>query len=170
MEENKQQKFIYMKKLNKLNLVLTLTFLLSMNVCGQAQAPKERLEEAKKAIAESNAIYFHSFVKNDPDIFVERYAEDACIMAPFAAQQCGLENAANFFRDAYDNYGLRNGKFITTAVYGDANEYVTEEGLWQSFNAKGELFDDGKFLVLWKKTEKGWKMFRDSFSSNRNMK
>jgi hypothetical protein len=44
---------------------------------------------------------------------------------------------------------------------------VTEEGLWQSFNAKGELFDDGKFLVLWKKTSKGWKMYRDSFSSNR---
>jgi ketosteroid isomerase-like protein len=43
---------------------------------------------------------------------------------------------------------------------------VTEEGLWQSFNAKGELFDDGKFLVLWKKTKNGWKMFRDSFSSN----
>ena len=35
-----------------------------------------------------------------------------------------------------------------------------------SVNAKGELFDDGKFLVLWKKTKNGWKMFRDSFSSN----
>jgi ketosteroid isomerase-like protein len=51
-------------------------------------------------------------------------------------------------------------------VYGDGKEYVTEEGFWQSFNAKGELFDDGKFLVLWKKTKNGWKMFRDSFSSN----
>jgi ketosteroid isomerase-like protein len=136
----------------------------------QSQSGKQNLEEAKKAIAESNAIYFQSFVKNDPTIFAERYAEDACIMAPFAPQQCGRENAAKFFRDAYDNYGLRNGKFITTAVYGDATTYVTEEGLWQSFNAKGELFDDGKFLVLWKKTDKGWKMFRDSFSSNRNMK
>jgi ketosteroid isomerase-like protein len=29
------------------------------------------------------------------------------------------------------------------------------------------MFDDGKFLVLWKKTDKGWKMYRDSFSSNR---
>jgi ketosteroid isomerase-like protein len=27
--------------------------------------------------------------------------------------------------------------------------------------------DEGKYLVLWKKTAKGWKMFRDSFSSNR---
>jgi len=89
--------------------------------------------------------------------------------APFAPQACGKENAAKFYRAAYDDYGLRNGRFITTAVYGDAVEYVTEEGLWQSYNAKGELFDNGKYLVLWRKTKKGWKMFRDSFSSNRKM-
>lgn len=143
---------------------------LATNGFSQTKSAKERLDEAKKAIAESNAVYFQSFAKNDPSIFTDRYAEDACIMAPFAPQQCGRENAARFFKDAYENYGLRNGKFITTAVYGDAVDFVTEEGLWQSFNAKGELFDDGKFLVLWKKTDKGWKMFRDSFSSNRSVK
>ena len=136
--------------------------------CNSLQATSNNLEEAKKAIAESNAIYFESFVKNDSSIFIDRYAEDACIMAPFAPQACGHENAARFFRAAYDNYGLRNGRFITTAVYGSGKEFVTEEGLWQSFNEKGELFDDGKFLVLWKKTSNGWKMFRDSFSSNRS--
>ena len=127
----------------------------------------DRLEEAKKEIAKSNAIYFQSFVKNDSSLFIGRYATDACIMAPFAPQACGRDNAAKFFRAAYDDYGLRNGRFITTAVYGDAVEYVTEEGIWQSYNAKGKLFDNGKYLVLWKKTKKGWKMFRDSFSSNR---
>jgi ketosteroid isomerase-like protein len=127
------------------------------------------LEEARKAIAESNAVYFESFVKNDSSIFINRYAKDACIMAPNSVQMCGRDAAAKFFRAAYDSYGMRNGKFITTAVYGDGVEFVTEEGLWQSFNAKGELFDDGKFLVLWKKTPEGWKMFRDSFSSNRKL-
>jgi hypothetical protein len=51
-------------------------------------------------------------------------------------------------------------------VYGLGDGYVVEEGLWQSFGANQMMFDDGKFLVLWKKTAKGWKMFRDSFSSN----
>lgn len=136
--------------------------------CNNLQATDNSLEDAKKAIKESNEIYFESFAKNDSSIFIDRYAEDASIMAPFAPQACGRENAAKFFRAAYDNYGLRNGKFITTAVYGNGDQFVTEEGLWQSFNEKGELFDDGKFLVLWKKTGKGWKMFRDSFSSNRH--
>lgn len=133
-------------------------------------AASAQLEEAKKAIAQSNALYFEAFVKNDSSIFINSYAEDACILAPNAPAACGREAIAAFFRSGYQDYGLRNGKFITTNVYGDGKEYVTEEGLWQSFNAKGELFDDGKFLVLWKKTRNGWKMFRDSFSSNRGTK
>ena len=152
---------------NRKNILLLATLALTYSFA-YGQAPKNTaLEEAKKAIAASNAIYFESFVKNDPSIFVNRYAEDACILAPNAPAICGREAAAQFFKSAYEEYGLRNGKFITTAVYGDGKEYVTEEGLWQSFDANGKLFDDGKFLVLWKKTPQGWKMFRDSFSSNR---
>lgn len=156
-----------MKKIEKAILIL---FALGCSFA-HAQSGKSSqnapLEEAKKAIAASNAIYFESFAKNDPSIFVNRYAKDACILAPNAPAMCGREAAAQFFKTAYDEFGLKNGKFITTAVYGDGKEYVTEEGLWQSFDAQGKLFDDGKFLVLWKKTEEGWKMFRDSFSSNR---
>lgn len=126
------------------------------------------LVEATKAIAESNAIYFESFATNNPEIFVERYADDACIMAPGSVQLCGREAAEQFFHTAYNEFGLRNGKFITTAIYGDGQKFVTEEGLWQSFDDEGNLFDDGKFLVLWKKTGRGWKMYRDSFNSNRN--
>jgi len=129
-------------------------------------AATAQLEEAKAAIAKSNARYFQAFVKNDSSIFINSYAEDACILAPNAQPFCGREAFAQFFRGGYNDYGLRNGKFITTNVYGDGKEYVTEEGLWQSINSKGEVFDDGKFLVLWKKTRDGWKMFRDSFSSN----
>jgi ketosteroid isomerase-like protein len=132
------------------------------------KAQADLREAAAKAIAESNAIYFNAYVHNDSAVFIERYADDACILAPNAPTMCGREAVARFFRESYNQYGMRNGKFITTAIYGDGKEYVTEEGLWQSFDAAGNLFDDGKFLVLWKKTEKGWKMYRDSFSSNRN--
>lgn len=151
------------------NLFVILFICVIALSCNRQKSTDKRLDEAKRAIAESNAIYFESFVNNDSSIFISRYAKEACIMAPNTPRVCGHEEGAKFFRTAYNDYGMRDGKFITTAVYGDAVEYVTEEGLWQSFNAKGELFDNGKFLVLWKKTPEGWKMFRDSFSSNRNL-
>jgi ketosteroid isomerase-like protein len=124
------------------------------------------LEEARKAIAASNEVYFQAFVKGDSSLFIERYADDCCIMSPGMPALCGTDAARQFFRTAYHDIGLRNGKFITTEVYGLGDNYVVEEGLWQSFGANQMMFDDGKFLVLWKKTAKGWKMFRDSFSSN----
>lgn len=152
--------------MNKL-IVLGVTVLVLMACQVENSTEMDPLKEAKEAIAESNAIYFTSFVKNDSSIFINRYAEDACIMAPNASQMCGRDAAAQFFRTAYEEYGLRDGKFITTAVYGDGKEFVTEEGLWQSFDSDHNLFDDGKFLVLWKRTDSGWRMYRDSFSSNR---
>jgi ketosteroid isomerase-like protein len=124
------------------------------------------LEEAKSAIAQSNAIYFQSFSTGDSTIFIHRYAEDCSIMAPDAPALSGKDAPLDFWRIAYYKIGLRNGKFITKQVYGDGNQYVTEEGLWLSYDANNKLFDHGKFLVLWKKTADGWKMFRDSFSSD----
>ena len=157
------EKFSHLK-----NIIITLlcTSLTIMVTRGQARKDEEFLSAAKKAIAGSNAVYFESFVKNDSSIFINRYSKDGCIMAPNAPALCGREAAAKFFKKAH-LAGLHHGKFITTAVYGEGKEFVTEEGLWQSFDARGNLFDDGKFLVLWKRTAEGWKMFRDSFSSNR---
>jgi ketosteroid isomerase-like protein len=146
--------------------IILLMPLFIYNFPTEEQTQSSNLAEAKEAIAKSNAIYFTAFAKGDASIFINRYATDCCIMAPHTPAVCGPGAALAFFKIAYDKIGLRNGKFITTEVYGVGNEYVAEAGLWQSFNAKNELFDDGKFLVLWKKTSKGWKMFRDSFSSN----
>jgi len=151
----------------KISKILLLSAIaLSLFACANRTIDNSNLEEVKKAIEESNAIYFDAFVKNDSSIFINRYAEDACILAPNTPPMCGRDAALEFFRVAYHEFGLRNGKFITTGVYGLTEEFVTEEGQWQSFDASGKLFDNGKFLVLWKKTPQGWKMYRDSFSSN----
>ena len=125
------------------------------------------LEEAKKAIAASNEIYFQAFAKGDSSLFIDRYAKDCWIMLPNTPALCGADAPLEFFKMAYNKLGLRNGKLITIDVFGDGVEFVTEEGFWQSFDANNKLFDNGKFLVLWKKTPDGWKMFRDSISSDR---
>jgi len=135
--------------------------------CQSQQTMNDNLEEAKKAIAVSNDIYFQAFVKGDSSLFIDRYAKDCWIMPPNAPALCGVDAPLEFFKTAYNKYGLRNGKFITIDIFGDGVEYVIEEGFWQSFDAENKLIDNGKFLVLWKKTPEGWKMFRDSFSSDR---
>lgn len=134
---------------------------------GQAQqSTNANLEEAKKAIAASNEMYFQAFAKGDSSIFIDRYAKDCWIMPPNAPALCGADAPYEFFKTAYNNFGLRNGKFITIDVFGDGVEFVTEEGFWQSLDANNKMLDNGKFLVLWKKTPDGWKMLRDSWNSD----
>lgn len=158
--------------INRNNIPTVMQLLILLFLFGHCDAQQAKrnanLEEAKKAIAESNSIYFQAFAKGDSSIFIDRYAKDCWIMPPNAPAMCGAEAPLKFFKIAYEQIGLRNGKFITIDVFGDGEEYVTEVGFWQSFDVNNKLFDEGKFLVLWKKTAKGWKMFRDSFSSDRN--
>lgn len=86
-------------------------------------------------------------------------------MPPDSPAWCGPDAALTFYKIAYDQLKLRDGKFITLQVYSAGQDYVVEEDLWQSFDANHVMMDDGKFLVLWKKTPKGWKMFRDSLAA-----
>src|ERR1700727_1512409 len=156
-----------MKKIFIIPAQLILLSFLYLNCLAQ-QTTNANLEEAKKAIAASNGILFQAFVKGDSSIFIDRYAKDCWIMPPNAPALCGADAPYEFFKTAYYKFGLRNGKFITIDVFGDAVDFVTEEGFWQSFDAKNKLVDNGKFLVLWKKTPDGWKMFRDSFNSDQS--
>jgi ketosteroid isomerase-like protein len=155
--------------MKKINIPMPLVMAI-LSITSYAQSKENvLLKEAKKAITKSNATYHQSLIKNDPSIFINSYSEDACILAPNIPMACGREALANFFKEGYA-MGLRNGRFITTNVYGDGKEYVTEEGIGEVFDANGKLLDEVKYLVLWKKTKNGWKMFRDSFSSNLHQK
>jgi ketosteroid isomerase-like protein len=146
---------------------IILILCMSLN-CMAQPTNHSNLDEAKMAIASSNAIYFRAFAKGDSSLFIDRYAKDCWIMPPNAPTLCGINAPLEFFKTAYNKYGIRNGKFITIDVFGDGLEFVTEEGFWQSFDADNKMTDHGKFLVLWKKTEDGWKMYRNSFSSDRD--
>src|SRR5882672_12248147 len=152
--------------MKQIKLLIATSLLALLSATSQAQSSP--LESAKIAIAKSNGIYFQSFAKGDSSLFIQRYAKDCWIMPPNAQVLCGEGAPLEFFKLAYNQIGLRNGKFITIDVFGDGKEYVTEIGFWQSFDADNKLFDNGKYLVLWKKTPDGWKMYRDSFSSDRN--
>jgi ketosteroid isomerase-like protein len=128
------------------------------------------LEEARKAISASNDHYFQAFENNDASLFVSRYAEDCWIMLPNAPTLCGPNAAKDFLQRGYEKFGIRNGKLITADVYGVSEDVVAEVGFYKLYNIGNIEFDDGKFIVLWKKTPQGWKMWRESFNSSRSRK
>jgi ketosteroid isomerase-like protein len=142
--------------------ILSLS-LLAVVCISQAQSKKDQpLEEARKAIIASNAIYSDLANKGDESILT-RYTDDACLLPPNSAPVCGRDNILNFFK----NGPKVHSKFIIQHIYGDGNDFVTEESNYELFDLNYNKLDEGKVMVIWKKTAAGWKMHRDMFSSNR---
>jgi ketosteroid isomerase-like protein len=142
-------------------IVLSLSLLAAACIT-QAQLKKEQqLEEARKAIVASNAIYSDLANKDDGSILT-RYTDDACLLPPNSAPICGRDNILHFFKGGPKVHSL----FTIQNIYGDGNDFVTEESHYELFDGNNKKLDDGKVIVIWKKTKDGWKMHRDIFSSN----
>jgi ketosteroid isomerase-like protein len=146
-------------------IILSLSLLAAVYI-SQAQLKKDQqLEEARKAIIASNAIYSDLANKGDGSILT-RYTNDACLLPPNAAPVCGRDNILNFFKGGPKVHS----RFIIQHLYGDGKDFVTEESNYELFDLNNNKLDEGKVMVIWKKTKDGWKMHRDMFSSNRASK
>lgn len=133
-----------------------------------AETPAEpafNLDSVKAAIAASNQLYSESIAKGDSAMYVDRYTSDAILMAPNMPSLAGTAGVGGFFKAATTQMGIKNLALVTTNVYGEG-DYVTEEGTYELFVADNKSVDKGKFLVLWKRTDAGWKMYRDIFNSD----
>ncbi|MBN9385916.1 MAG: nuclear transport factor 2 family protein [Chitinophagaceae bacterium] len=126
-----------------ITLFLAVLLLPSSDYTFAQSTPKEDLTDVRKAIAASDEIYFQAFVKNDRSILIDLYAEDCWIIPPDASALCGPDAPGDFFRTAYDQLGVRNGKFITVDVYGISEDIVAELGFWRSYGAGDIGIDDG---------------------------
>jgi hypothetical protein len=117
-----------MKKMSLLAPVQTILMSFLFFFCQAQQSIDTNLQEAKKEIAASNELYFQAFAKGDSSLFINRYTKDCWIMLPNAPTLCGIEAPLEVFKTAYNEFGLRNGKFITIDVFGDGA--VEEDPGW----------------------------------------
>lgn len=128
-------------------------------------APVFNLDSVKASIAASNQLYGQSFSSGDSTMFIDRYTSDAVLMAPNMPAMAGTIGIAGFYKAALTQMGVKGISLTTTDVYGEG-DYATEEGSYELFAAGGKAVDKGKYLVVWKKTDSGWKMYRDCFNSD----
>jgi ketosteroid isomerase-like protein len=160
-----------MKRAGIITGVLSLaTVLLFCRCNAQLISNNQSLANAKMAITKSNETYFQAFAKGNPSLFTNHYTYDCWIMPANTPTLCGVAAPADFYQLMYSELGVRNGKLISIDISGNGEEFVTETGFYHFFDAQNTLIEDGKYLVLWKNTAQGWKMFRNSFSPDYKIK
>ena len=143
-----------------------LLFLLCYrNAAGQSLQGNELSTE--KIIEENNRKYFAAIEKEDAKAFEKQFAIDCWIMVPNLPIYCGPGAAIDYFNEILLKKGISHGKFIMINLYGIGLDVLAEVGFYQFYDKSDIQFDDGKYIVLWKKTEGQWKRLRETMISSR---
>lgn len=125
--------------------------------------PSFNLKTVKAEIVEANKEFIKFFAAIDSVELANLYTQDAKFMMNGAPAISGKENIQSTL-SAIMNSGVTSVNLTTIDVWGTEN-LITEEGELSLFVGDEEV-DQGKYIVLWKKEEGKWKLFRDIFNSN----
>ncbi|WP_242132094.1 YybH family protein [Aestuariivivens marinum] len=162
-----------MKTLNNFIIFTTLLLLCITIVTGcknQTEETKEVTPEptfdltiAKAEIVAANKTFADLFVAKDSAGIANLYTQDAKFMMNGSPAIVGREHIQSVISSII-NSGVSSVDLITLDVWG-TEDLVTEEGELALYVGENKV-DEGKYLVLWKKVDGKWYLFRDIFNSN----
>jgi ketosteroid isomerase-like protein len=162
-----------MKKPTNFLTLATLTLLLVSSITGCSNQTEEvteaiaestfSLETAKTEIVAANKEFITFFSASDSVGVASLYSQDAKFMMNGAPAISGRKNIQSVISGIM-NSGISSVNLITIDVWGTEN-LITEEGELSLFAGDVEV-DQGKYIILWKKEDGKWNLFRDIFNSN----
>lgn len=143
--------------------ILYFSLMLGLMGCQQKSPPAFDAAAAQKEIEALNAQFSEKFVKGDSSGVAALYAKDAKFMdagAPAVVGRAAIQHTMTGFIQA----GITKVDFKTTGIWG-CDSLLAEEGELQLFIKTQKIAQD-KYIVLWKKENGEWKIFRDISNSD----
>ncbi len=162
-----------MKKSTKSLTLIAVTLLLVSSITSCNKKAKETTETvaeytfnlttAKAEIEAANNEFMTFFAAGDSVGLANLYTQDAKFMNTGAPAITGRKNIQSALSGIMKS-GISRVDLITVEVWG-TEDFITEEGELSLFVEEAEVYQ-GKYMVLWKKDDGKWKLFRDIFNSN----
>ena len=134
---------------------LAVTLVLAPNA-GQAQ-------DAKAEVTKASEAYETAYNANDGAALASLYSADAVVMPPGAEPASGGAAIKAMFATP-NPAGITMDLEIKDLMV--SGEVVVETGGWTTTDPAGAHLDHGTYLAVWKKTDGGWKMIRDTWNSS----
>lgn len=117
-----------------------------------------------KAIAAANDTFMAVFRAGDAAGVAALYTEDAQLLPPNADVMAGKEAIQAFWQGAMD-MGIGSAQLEIVEVDGHGDTAI-EVSRYTLSSAGGQLLDQGKYIVIWKREKGDWKLHRDIFNSS----
>lgn len=159
-----------MKNVFKLVLIATAVLFAACknpSATDNAIAPRDSAsqdgESVKAHIRKEASNWGDEVRRGDSTAMAAHYAADAIVM-PSNSEPVTGSDIVHFWGGAV-RMGVKDLKLNITDISGDGDVYA-ETGTLELFGADNKSLDKGKYVVVWKKENGNWKMYRDIWNSN----
>lgn len=144
---------------------MLVTVAMLSGILGCAPAAKREDSAAVRASIEAvNRQFMDAFSRRDAAALGLLYAEDGRVMPPGAAAIDGREAIAAMWQSVLA-LPIASMQLQTVEVgIGDGSAWET--GRYTMTGNDGRTAEQGKYVVLWKHDEAGWKIYRDIWNSD----
>ncbi|HYQ89862.1 MAG TPA: DUF4440 domain-containing protein [Candidatus Binatia bacterium] len=120
--------------------------------------------ELKSSIEAVNAQFAEAVARRDVAALGQLYAADAQAYPPGLAIVAGRAAIQDMWKGLLS---MPVGRLqLRTADVDGNGETAWETGRFTLVGSNGSTMDDGKYIVVWKHEEGGWKLYRDMWSSD----
>jgi uncharacterized protein (TIGR02246 family) len=120
--------------------------------------------DVREAIAAANKRFVEAVSHGDAAALAALYTDDGQVLPPNAGFVTGQEAVQGFWQAVLD-MGVKEAELSTIEVEG-LGDTAIEISQFTLYGAESQLVDKGKYIVVWKREDGGWKLHRDIFNSS----
>jgi ketosteroid isomerase-like protein len=135
----------------------------TMNDTTASTTPAFDLNKARSWIESDNAKFSEEAKRGDSNALAAHYTSDAWLMFDNSEPLKGAAIASGW--SGALRSGMKELKITTVDLIGNA-ELLVETGMYEVFGNANKTLDKGKYVVVWKPENGGWKIYRDIGNSN----
>ena len=111
-----------------------------------------------------NQAFMDAFNGGDAAAMAIMYTEDGQLLPPNGEIVTGREGIQGFWQFVMD-MGIKTATLETVELFG-GQDSISEIGKFSLGDGDGNELDHGKYIVIWKPTDDGWKLHRDIWNSS----
>ena len=136
-------------------------------LCGCAAPEARQPQDVTEQIQAADGEFMAAFKAGDAEVLASLYTQDGMLLPPnsdFVSGTAAIQAVWQAVMDA----GVAEAKLTVEEAQG-LDDTAWEVGRYALYDSAGASIDEGKYIVVWKRTEAGWRLHRDIWNSSRPM-
>jgi len=145
-------------------IVRQVAILTGCLLCACAAPESRQPLDVTEEIQAANEGFMAAFASSDAEALAALYTQDGRLLPPNSDVVAGTAAIQGFWQNVMEA-GVARAQLTTEEAQG-FDDTAYEVGRYGLYDSAGNTIDEGKYIVIWRKTEDGWRLHRDIWNSS----